>query len=180
MLQPAPFSSEDLISTLNNPRWAMEGAVTDLSPIALDCMQYGLPGVFIASPQDPEPHGVQIWNDAKAGVYGAIGPYVAPPETVEEAMSRQTYEARDYMGEQLSPREPGPDRQIIYTEMAAAGTTQGYHLYQIPKPWNRPVEASDQQYFDAGMQAYTETIDYLNVQLSGRIVLPPFRLKERK
>jgi hypothetical protein len=176
----APFSSEDLISTLHNPRWALSGTPTDQSPIALDCMQYGQPGVFVASPLDPEPHGVEIWNDAKAGVYGAIMPYVAPPETVDEAMSRQTYETRNYLGEQLSPREPGPDRQVIYTEMGAATVTHGHYLYQIPKPWNRPVEASDQPYFDAALGAYTETIDYLNAQLAGRIVLPPLKVTRRK
>jgi hypothetical protein len=178
-MQPAPFSSEDLTSTLHNPRWALAGTPTDLSPIALDCMQYGQPGVFVASPQDPEPHGVAIWNDAKAGVYGTIGPYVAPPEMVQDAMSRQTHEVQTYLGDQMMPRSPGPDRQIIYTELQAAATTQGYHLYQIPKPWNRPIAAEDQAFFDAGLAAYQETIDYLNAQMAGRIVLPALKVKEK-
>jgi hypothetical protein len=171
---------EDMIGSLRNPRWALDGPTTDQSPVALDCVQYGQPGVFIASPQDPEEYGVQVWNDCMAGVYGTINPYVAPPELVQDAMSRQTTEALNYLGDQLAPREPGPDRQVIYTEMAAAGTTHGYHLYQIPKPWNRPMTEADQAYFDAGMEAYTETIDYLNAQLAGRIVLPPIKFSRKK
>lgn len=169
----------DMIDTLNNPRWALPGTPTDLSAVALDCMQYGLPGVFIASPQDPEEYGVEIWNKAIAGEYGQIGPYVAPLETVDEAMTQQTGEMRTYMQEAMVPRAPGPDRQVIYTELMAAGTTQGYHFSQIPPPWNRPVEASDEQYFDAGVQAYVETVDYLNAQLRGRVVLPPVPTKFR-
>jgi hypothetical protein len=171
-------STEDMLETLRNPRWALAGTPTDLSPIALDCMQYGQAGVFIASPQDPEEHGVEVWTKAMAGEYGPIGPYVAPPETVHERMTRQTLEIRTYMQNEMVPRPPGTDRQIIHTELLAAGTTQGYHFSQIMPPWNRPVEEADQVFFDAGIAAYNETIDYLNGQLAGRSVLPPLRIKK--
>jgi len=36
---------------------------------------------FTAMPTDPEPHGVEIYNRAKAGEFGAIAPYSAPPAT---------------------------------------------------------------------------------------------------
>ena len=170
---------EDMVDTLHNPRWALSGAITDQSPIALECMQYGQPGIFIASPVDPEPQGVEVWNKAKAGDYGPIGDYVAPPQTVDEAMSQQVYEVRIYMQGAMVPRPPGPDRQLIYTELEAAGTTQGYHFSQVPKPWTRPVEITDQEFFDAGEAAYTETIDYLNAQLRAHnIVLPPIKLSK--
>jgi hypothetical protein len=170
-------STEDMLETLRNPRWALAGPPTDLSPVALDCMQNGIAGVFIASPQDPEEHGVEVWNKCMAGDYGPIGPYVTPPETVHERMTRQTLEMRTYMQEAMIPRPPGPDRQVIHTELLAAGTTQGYHFSQIPQPWNRPVDEGDQSFFDAGLAAYQETIDYLNNALAGRSVLPPLRVK---
>jgi len=34
---------------------------------------------FGANEWDPEPHGQQIYTDLKAGKYGPIGAYVAPP-----------------------------------------------------------------------------------------------------
>jgi hypothetical protein len=33
---------------------------------------------FHATAWDDEPHGVQLYNDLKAGKYGPIAPYVAP------------------------------------------------------------------------------------------------------
>ena len=40
---------------------------------------------FGANAWDTEPHGIQIYNDLKAGKYGEIAPYVAPPESVQPA-----------------------------------------------------------------------------------------------
>jgi hypothetical protein len=34
---------------------------------------------FNATSFDPEPHGVDLYNRAKAGEFGEIAPYVAPP-----------------------------------------------------------------------------------------------------
>jgi hypothetical protein len=33
---------------------------------------------FAAMPSDPEPHGVDLYNRAKAGEFGEVAPYVAP------------------------------------------------------------------------------------------------------
>jgi hypothetical protein len=39
---------------------------------------------FGASPNDPEPHGVDLYNRAKAGEFGEVAPYVAPiPPTID-------------------------------------------------------------------------------------------------
>ena len=35
---------------------------------------------FGATSYDPMPHGVDLYNRAKAGEFGEIAPYVAPPE----------------------------------------------------------------------------------------------------
>jgi hypothetical protein len=40
---------------------------------------------FLAATYDPMPHGVALYNRAKAGEFGAIAPYVAP--VVEEQPS---------------------------------------------------------------------------------------------
>jgi len=38
---------------------------------------------FLATSYDCEPHGVDIFNRAKAGEFGTVAPYVAPPEPVQ-------------------------------------------------------------------------------------------------
>jgi hypothetical protein len=37
---------------------------------------------FGATTYDPEQYGVDLYNRAKAGEFGAIAPYVAPPEPI--------------------------------------------------------------------------------------------------
>lgn len=34
---------------------------------------------FGATPWDPEPYGVELYNNAMAGMYGPIAPFVPPP-----------------------------------------------------------------------------------------------------
>lgn len=43
---------------------------------------------FGATPYDPEPYGRELYNNAIAGVYGPIAPYVPPPQP--EATGVQT------------------------------------------------------------------------------------------
>jgi len=38
---------------------------------------------FSASPNDVEPYGVELYNNAVAGDYGPVAPYVPPPEPVQ-------------------------------------------------------------------------------------------------
>ena len=35
---------------------------------------------FCAMPTDPEPHGVDLYNRAKAGEFGEVAPYIPVPE----------------------------------------------------------------------------------------------------
>lgn len=35
---------------------------------------------FLATPNDPMPYGVELFNNAVLGDYGSIAPYVPPPE----------------------------------------------------------------------------------------------------
>lgn len=37
---------------------------------------------FGATSWDPEPYGVELYNNAVAGMYGPIAPYVPPPQPV--------------------------------------------------------------------------------------------------
>jgi len=178
VMKPSPQSIDNMIDTLSNPRWAVFDAQPN-GPIKFDCVNLGMPGTFVAHPDDPEPHGRQAWEDAIAGKYGTIGPYVAPPVTVEQKMQTQTAEAQDYFQGVMATSSPGPDRQMIMTEIQAAFTAQGYELSQIPTPWDRPVAPQDQAYFDKGAQAIQDTIDYLNSQPPpSKIRLPPF-VKEK-
>ena len=38
---------------------------------------------FGATPWDTAPHGIILYQNAVAGVYGAIAPYVPPPEPIQ-------------------------------------------------------------------------------------------------
>ena len=70
----------------NNPKWIDE----EKTSIVLECKfsHYADLGMtenngyyeFGATPDDPEEHGRQIFEKAKAGDYGTVGDYVAPEE----------------------------------------------------------------------------------------------------
>jgi hypothetical protein len=38
---------------------------------------------FLATSYDIEPHGVDLFNRAKAGEFGTVAPYVPPPEPIQ-------------------------------------------------------------------------------------------------
>jgi hypothetical protein len=42
---------------------------------------------FGATPWDTEPYGVELYNNAVAGIYGPIAPYVPPPVTDQPVTS---------------------------------------------------------------------------------------------
>lgn len=42
---------------------------------------------FGATPWDTEPYGVELYNNAVAGMYGPIAPYVPPPVTSQPVTS---------------------------------------------------------------------------------------------
>ena len=42
---------------------------------------------FTATSYDNMPYGVALYNRAKAGEFGVIGPYVPPPEPVQPVIS---------------------------------------------------------------------------------------------
>jgi hypothetical protein len=45
---------------------------------------------FGATPFDPMPYGVELYNNAKAGLYGTIAPYVPPPVEQPSTSGTQT------------------------------------------------------------------------------------------
>jgi hypothetical protein len=174
-------SIDDTIETLNNPRWTLPEQDPSKTPVTFDCVTMGVLTTFVASPNDPEPHGVEVWNDAIMGVYGPIGPYQAPQQTVENKMGVQSNEAMDYYQAAISPMPPGEDRRLVMTEIQASFTAQGGYFAQIPQPWNRPIDSYDQELFDKGEQAIQDTIDYLNaITPAGRFKFPPFKKSKEK
>lgn len=69
------MTSVSRLTSIKNPTWSNEDHTS------IDCMittsQFGereLP--FTASPNDPSPHGVKIFNDLVSGAYGEIAPFV--------------------------------------------------------------------------------------------------------
>ena len=74
------MQQEIIVTSVRNPVWADPDHVNIECTITVEA--YGselLP--FLAVPNDPEPHGVKIYQDCLAGVYGEIGEYVHRPAT---------------------------------------------------------------------------------------------------
>jgi len=44
---------------------------------------------FTATPYDTEPYGVELYNNAVAGQYGEVAPYVPPPLLPEPVVQEQ-------------------------------------------------------------------------------------------
>ena len=65
---------EALIGTLKNPRYATQDSPS-VAPILFDGELQSTFVNFVAAQDDPHDYGVQVWNDAQAGLYGAIKPY---------------------------------------------------------------------------------------------------------
>lgn len=65
------------ITYANTPKWANEANNRIL--LTVQFAELGEPVEFLASPNDTEVHGVTLYNNAVAGVYGTVAAYVAPP-----------------------------------------------------------------------------------------------------
>jgi hypothetical protein len=68
------------ITFANSPRWA--NAQSTRITLTVQFEEIGEPVEFTASPNDVETHGVTLYNNAVAGIYGTITPYVAPATPV--------------------------------------------------------------------------------------------------
>lgn len=68
------------IVSASNPVYANK----DNTAINLDVLFEGFaePVPFTATPNDPEPYGVTLYNNAVAGQYGPVAPYVPPTQPV--------------------------------------------------------------------------------------------------
>ena len=67
------------IESASNPKYA----TADGNSIYLDVkfVEFNEMLPFNATPNDTMPYGVELYNNAKAGDYGPIAPYVAPPQS---------------------------------------------------------------------------------------------------
>lgn len=59
-----------------NPIYSDETGNAITLTVVFEEIQGELP--FNATNYDPEPHGVDLYNQAKAGKFGEIAPYIAP------------------------------------------------------------------------------------------------------
>jgi hypothetical protein len=64
------ISVSDPVYTSNTPNSGIN--------VTIQLAEFSNPIKFHAMQNDPEPHGVQIYNDLIAGKYGPIAPYVPP------------------------------------------------------------------------------------------------------
>jgi len=65
------------IAYANSPRWANEA--NNRIVLTVQFAELNEPVEFLASPDDVEAHGVTLYNNAVAGLYGTVAAYVAPP-----------------------------------------------------------------------------------------------------
>lgn len=69
----------------NNPVWHnAEGTSIHLT---VKFAEFNEEFPFAANSYDSMPHGVDLYNRAKAGEFGEIAPYVPPPEPVQPISS---------------------------------------------------------------------------------------------
>ncbi|MFA7347271.1 MAG: hypothetical protein WCZ86_05885 [Desulfurivibrionaceae bacterium] len=81
----------NLIVTFGSPRPTQpHKKKRSRAPVIFDPME---PVPFTASPNDSEPHGVDLYNRAIAGEFGPVAPYVEPPVT----QTQKQAEARAYL-----------------------------------------------------------------------------------
>jgi hypothetical protein len=64
-----------------NPIWANAEQINAIN-LTVKWAEFNEEMPFGACSYDPEPHGVDLFNRAKAGEFGAIATYVPPPEPV--------------------------------------------------------------------------------------------------
>jgi len=66
------------IEYAKNPVWSNE--TNDAITLDVKFVEFNEEMPFNATPFDPMPYGVELYNNAIAGNYGSIAPYVAPTE----------------------------------------------------------------------------------------------------
>jgi hypothetical protein len=69
---------EALIASLHKPRYATPEAPA-FAPVLFDGVLQGEAVTFVAHKNDPHQHGIDVWQNAQDGMYGAIGPYTPGP-----------------------------------------------------------------------------------------------------
>ncbi len=69
------------IENVSNPIWADANKTTVLLTVKFaefaDAMQFG------ANSFDPEPHGIELYNNAISGQYGEIAQYIEPEKPIK-------------------------------------------------------------------------------------------------
>jgi len=68
------------IISASNPAYVNEQNTAINLDVQFDIFPEPVP--FTATPNDPEPYGVELYNDAQAGQYGPVAPYVPPVQPV--------------------------------------------------------------------------------------------------
>ena len=87
------------VNSAQNPVWAnFAQTLIDLEVDFDELDDVFVP--FTADPNDPEAHGVDLYNRAVAGEFGAVGAFVPPPNiTGDEALARLRVERNDTLAE---------------------------------------------------------------------------------
>lgn len=65
------------IEYAKNPIWDDQANTTINLIVKFVELEDELP--FLATPYDPMPYGVELFNNAVDGIYGDIAPYIPPP-----------------------------------------------------------------------------------------------------
>lgn len=66
-----------IVERVSNPEWADEQKTLIKANVKFACFTEDVS--FVASPNDVEAHGRELFHRLSAGEFGAIGEYIAPP-----------------------------------------------------------------------------------------------------
>lgn len=69
------------VESITNPIYGNAEETSIICQVKFE--EFGEVHPFGANAWDTEPHGIEIYNNLKAGNYGTIAPYVPPPEPVQ-------------------------------------------------------------------------------------------------
>ena len=161
-----------IIKTANNPKYTSQGMIE----LTITTDTINTPFQFFASENDVEPYGVELYNNAIAGVYGVIAPYDLPVINVDQYLLSMEISINKYMdifagtwGYGIPPGSDGSldkaisyigDSNVLWNNEAVALKTYRSHVWawfinkgtsikdnSIPRPINT-------EEFIVGMPSY--------------------------
>lgn len=104
--------------------------------------------LFTATSFDPESYGVELYNNAIAGMYGPIAPFVPPPNIIGEEAINIMRQRRNYLLEQSDYIELPSKWTTLTPEKQTEWTVYRNGLRDLPENYPAPELRWNSDYTD--------------------------------